>query len=127
MRPVRRPHTVPRRVTFVLSELGKFASLLLSLLSLESLLGSAFLVPGMGWEDRLLRSLGRIVLAGCVCFASGLLFEQRPPGHGPGAGILRTLPVRLYLWSLAGMAILFVLSWYLVTYYLPTIWKNQPY
>ncbi|MFT4111937.1 hypothetical protein [Silvibacterium sp.] len=111
----------------MLSEIGKIASLLLSLLSLESLLGSAFLVPGMGWEERLIRSLSRVVLAGCVCFASGLLFEQRMPGHGPGAGILRTLPVRLYLAALIGMAILFLLGWYLDTYYIPTTWKYQPY
>lgn len=129
-------------------EIGKLVSLLLSILSLDALLTSAFFVPGSHWDERLLNSLARVVLAGCVCFASGLLFNQpeqrdpqrRDPGHGnsghgnSGHGdsgatsdIMRTLPVRLFLWGLLGMALLFALSWYLEEYYIPTIWKNQPY
>jgi hypothetical protein len=124
-------------------EIGKLVSLLLSILSLDALLTSAFFVPGSHWDERLLNSLARVVLAGCVCFASGLLFnrseprdpKRRDPGHGnSGLGdsgatsdIMRTLPVRLFLWGLLGMALLFALSWYLEEYYIPTIWKNQPY
>jgi hypothetical protein len=40
---------------------------------------------------------------------------------------MRTLPVRLFLWSLAGMALLFFLCWYLEEYYVPLLWKNQPH
>jgi hypothetical protein len=112
----------------VLLEIGKLVSLLLSILSLDAVLASAFFMPGAGWDERLLNSLLRIVLAGCVCFASGLLFNAR--GHedaGAGSDILRTLPVRLFFWALAGMALLFALSWYLEEYYVPMIWKNQPH
>lgn len=122
----------------MLIEIGKLVSLLLSILSLDALLTSAFFVPGSHWDERLLNSLARVVLAGCVCFASGLLFNrpeqhdplQRDPGHGDSeatSDIMRTLPVRLFLWGLLGMALLFVLSWYLEAYYIPMIWKNQPY
>jgi hypothetical protein len=112
----------------VLLEIGQVVSLLLSILSLGALLTSAFFVPGSHWEDRLLDSLGRIVLAGCVCFASGLLFTA--PGYrDPEAGsdIMRTLPVKLFFWALLGMVLLFILSWYLEEYYVPLLWKNQPH
>jgi hypothetical protein len=112
----------------MLLELGKLVSLLLSILSLDALLASAFFVPGSPWDERLLNSLTRIVLAACVCFASGLLFNRQPhEGTEAGPEILRTLPVRLFFWAVAGMALLFSLSWYLEEYYVPMIWKNQPY
>lgn len=111
----------------MLLELGKGVSLLLCILSLAALLGSAFFVPGMGWEDRLLHSLIRILIAGCVSGASGLLFDDSTRSRGPNAHLFRTLPVQLYLWTLSGMTVLFFLSWYLVTYYVPMLWKNQPF
>jgi hypothetical protein len=32
---------------------------------------------------------------------------------------LKTLPMRIFLWALAGMIVLFVVSWYLNEYYVP--------
>ncbi len=110
----------------MLLELGRLFSLLLSILSLDALLASAFFVPGSHWDDRLLNSLMRILLAACICFASGLLF-QRHHGKEADSDILRTLPVRLFFWALTGMALLFALSWYLEEYYVPMIWRNQPH
>ena len=120
----------------MLLDISKAVSLLLCILSLGALLTSAFFVPGSHWDERLLESLMRILLAGCICFASGLLFEwsepSRPPLQSslkdePDFGILRTLPVQLFLWALAGMSVLFALSWYLEQYYIPLIWRNQPH
>jgi len=108
----------------MLLEIGKAVSLLMGILSLCALLESAFLVPGARWEERLLGSLLRIALAGCVCFASGVLFRTAEPESAP---LTRTLPVRLFFWALAGMAVLFFLSWYLEEYYVPLIWRNQPH
>jgi hypothetical protein len=108
----------------MLLEVGKAVSFLVSILSLCALLESAFFVPGSRWEERLVGSLLRIALAGCVCFASGLLFRSAEHVEGP---VTRTLPVRLYFWALAGMTVLFVLSWYLEEYYVPLIWRNQPH
>ena len=112
----------------MLLEIGKVVSLLLSILSLDALLMSAFFVPGAPWDDRLLNSLTRIVLAGCVCFASGLLFNW-PDHQGAEANtsVMRTLPMRLFFWALLGMTLLFALSWYLEQYYVPLLWKNQPH
>jgi hypothetical protein len=110
-------------------ELGKFVSFAASILSLYMLMGSAFFVPGSSWEHRLIGSLLRIVMAAGVCFASGILFRedamQRSPESNPP--ITSTLPVRLFCWSLLAMALLFPLSWFLVTFYIPQIWKNQPW
>jgi len=43
-----------------------------------------------------------------------------------GLGSLATLPVRLYLWTVAGVAVLFALSWYLDVSVVPFLWRNQP-
>jgi hypothetical protein len=108
----------------MLLEIGKGVSLLLSILSLCALLESAFLIPGARWEERLVASLLRIALAGCVCFASGMIFRSDEPEP---ASVTRTLPVRLFFWAMLGMTVLFVASWYLEEYYVPLIWRNQPH
>jgi magnesium-transporting ATPase (P-type) len=108
----------------VLLELGKAITLIMSILSLYALLVSAFFVPGSAWDERLVNSLLRIALAACMCFASGLLFRSSEPDEPP---VTRTLPVRLFLWAVAGMALLFFLSWYLEEYYVPLLWRNQPH
>jgi hypothetical protein len=113
----------------MLLEIGKAVSFFASILSLYALMGSAFFVPSSTWQERLLASLVRIGLAACVCFASGILFRQdeirRAPESDPS--LTRMLPVRLFYWGLASMAVLFALSWFLETYYIPHIWKNQPW
>jgi len=109
-------------------EIGKFVSFGASILSLFALLGSAFFVPGSGWEDRLIGSLSRVALAGCICFASGILFREdairRAPESNPP--LTSTLPVRLFFWALGAMAVLFLLGWFLDTWYVPQLWRNQP-
>jgi hypothetical protein len=110
-------------------ELGKALSFFASILSLYALMGSAFFVPGTQWQERLVASALRIALAACVCFASGILFRQDALHHSHQAdpALTRTLPVRLFYWSLFAMALFFLLSWFLETYYIPHIWKNQPW
>jgi hypothetical protein len=34
---------------------------------------------------------------------------------------MSTLPVRMFLWAMAGMAILFMVSWFLEEYYVPML------
>jgi hypothetical protein len=108
-------------------DLAKALSFFLSILSLYPVVLSAFFVPGSRLEDRLALALARVGLAGCVCFLSGILFA-RPwqEGHESEDRVLATLPVRIYLWTILAIAILFVLSWYLEDFFLPYIWKNQP-
>ncbi len=113
----------------MLLEIGKALSFFASIFSLYMLMGSAFFVPGTHWQDRLIASLARIALAACVCFGSGILFReeeiQRSPESNPP--LTSMPPVRLFFWGLLGMALLFCLSWFLDTYYIPQIWKNQPW
>jgi hypothetical protein len=111
----------------MLLELGKAVSLILSILSLYPVMLSAFFVPGTRWEDRLALSLLKIASAACICFASGLLFAMSPrPSLRSFSAVFSTLPVRLFLWAMAAMSVLFVVSWYIEEYYVPLLWRNQP-
>lgn len=110
-------------------EIGKALSFAASILSLYALMGSAFFVPGARWQDRLVASVARIVIAACVCFASGILFRQETLRQYPEspASLTSTLPVRLFFWGLSLMALMFLLSWSLDIYYVPHLWRNQPW
>ena len=113
----------------VFRELAKAVTLVLSIVSIYALLGSAFFVPGSPWQHRLLSSIETLAMTGCVCFASGLLFSlttQSATGK-EGLPVTRTLPVQLFFWSLGGVVLMFLLSRYLEVFYIPLIWKNQPY
>lgn len=105
-------------------DLGRVISFALSILSLYALLGAAFFVPGTRWEDRLVVSFARIVLAACVCFASGILFRS---STNPQVRLMRTLPVRLFFWTVVGSALLFGVSWYIDVNSGPHFWRNLPH
>jgi len=108
----------------VLLDLSRAVSLALSIISLYALMDSAFFIPGTRWEERLVASFARIAFAACVCFASGILFRH---STDPAVPLTRTLPVRLFLWTLLGISLLFFISWYLDVYYMPLLWRNQPH
>lgn len=106
-------------------ELLRPFSFFMSMLSLYPVLLNAFFVPGTRWEERLEMALLRVAFAACVCFASGLLFAW--PRHFPGRTaqpLLSTLPVRVFFWAMAGVAVLFALSWYLDAYFVPVASRN---
>jgi hypothetical protein len=109
--------------------LVKFVALALSILSLCALMGHAFFVPGTAWEDRLIDGLGMMGLAAAICFASGLIFEipNRKFDPEPTPSLIQTLPVRLFLWAVPVMAVVFVVSWFLAADFVPMIWKNRPF
>jgi hypothetical protein len=107
----------------LLFDLSKVVSFLMSILSLCALLDTAFFIPATRWEDRLIASLARIGFAGCVCLISGVLFHFSQPQ----VPLARTLPVRLFVWTLSGFSLLFVLGWYLDVYYMPLFWRNLPH
>jgi drug/metabolite transporter (DMT)-like permease len=113
----------------VFRELAKAAALILTILSIYALLGSAFFVTGSTWQHRILSSLETLTMTGCVCFASGLLFNltTRPTRGHNNPPLTRTLPVQLFFWSLGGAVLMFLLSRYLEVFYVPLLWKNQPY
>ena len=101
-------------------ELAKFASLLLSILSLDALFHSAFLEPGGNLEQRLLPALERLLIAAVVCLGSGLIFcawERRTEPRG-GSSVVGSLPMLIFWWGSGMMALLFVARWLIERYYL---------
>ena len=113
----------------VFRELAKAVALILTIISIYALLVNVFFVPGSPWQQRLLTSVETLAMTGCVCFASGLLFSITTPSVAgqEEPPVTRTLPVQLFFWSLGGVVLMFLLSRYLEVFYIPTIWKNQPY
>jgi hypothetical protein len=105
----------------MLLELGRPLSFFLSMLSLYPVLASAFFAPGQRWEERLLPAFLYVVLAGCTCLISGLLFSRPSPANPQGEPLMSTLPMRMFLWTMVGMALLFALSWYLDVYFAPQL------
>jgi hypothetical protein len=112
----------------MLLELARAVSFFASLLALYPVVAGAFFVPGSQWQDRLILAAARMGLAGCIALLSGILFA-RPWRYQDDAGrrLMAALPVRVYLWTILGVAILFLLSWYLEGYYVPYLWKSLPY
>jgi len=108
----------------VFRELARAIALILSIVSLYALPGSAFFMPGSPWQTRLLSSVETLAMSACVCFASGLLFSISTKTEPP---VTQTLPVQLFWWTLGGTVLMFLLSRYLEVFYIPWIWKNQPY
>jgi hypothetical protein len=84
-------------------DLAKALTFFASLASLYWVALAAFFQPGS------------LLIAGCICVVSGLLFRW-PAKTNPDAGVplLATLPVRMFLWGAVGIAVLFGASWYLV-------------
>jgi hypothetical protein len=98
----------------VFLEFAKFASLLLSILSLDAVFHRAFLEPGSTLEQRLLPSLEMLLLAAAVSVASGIIFrawEQRAGKRD--ASVARSLPMMIFWWGAGAMALLFALAWLL--------------
>ena len=90
----------------MLLDLTRAASFFLSIVTLYWVTISAFFVPGTSLQDRLTTALLRLALAACVSFLSGLLFSWPSRAHRqPHQAITSTLPVQLFLWALAGIAV----------------------
>ena len=105
-------------------ELARPLTFFLSMLSLYPVLVAAFFVPGTRWEERLVGALLRIGLAGCMCLMSGLVFSRPSLGNPEGESLMATLPVRIFIWAMVGMGLLFALSWYLEENFVPLMQHN---
>ena len=112
----------------MLVEIAKPVALLLCILSLFAVFHAAFLVPATDLYQKIQESLTLLVLSAGISLASGLIFTD--PGsqssdHSPG--IMHTLPMQLFCWGAVIIAILFLLSWYLESFYVlykdPRVWR----
>jgi hypothetical protein len=112
----------------MLLEIARTLSFFVSMLALYPVVAGAFFVPGSHWQDRLILALARMGLAGCLALVSGILFAKPWLYHdGAGRRLMAALPVRIYFWTTLGVAVLFLLSWYLEEFYVPYLWKSLPY
>ncbi len=95
-------------------ELAKAISLLICILSLYWAAISAFFVPGSQWDERPWVALFKLRAAAAICFYSGMVFSW-PSKTNPNAfqRLTATMPVRSFFWALGGIALLFLLSWYI--------------
>ena len=95
-------------------ELAKAATFFASLLALYWTALSAFFIPGLHWQDRLLLALARLAVAAAICLLSALVFRlplrSNPDAHQP---LTATLPMQLFFWTAPILAFLFLASWYL--------------
>jgi hypothetical protein len=117
-------------MTALLSELAQGLGFLLSLASLFLLLARAlFLLPGTHWQTRLPGALEALALATIICLTTGFIFTltQRQPAPSLAVALLRTLPVQIFLWTVALATILFLVSAYLEERYVPLLYRNQPH
>jgi hypothetical protein len=132
----------------VLLELARPVSLMLSIFSLYGVFYAAFLMPETSMEQRIWLSLELLSVSAGICLVTGLLFreplpepddaverewrswrrqwseregwpDQRLEPRRDPEPLLTTLPVRLFCWATLLMSALFVLAWYLETYYMP--------
>jgi hypothetical protein len=94
-------------------EFAKAVSFFLCIVALYQAAIHTFFLPGTHWRERLVYALVRLAFAACVCLLSGMLFLW-PTRTNPDRNLTlsHTLPVRLYLWSLACIAALFTVGWF---------------
>ncbi len=102
-------------------ELAKFASLLLSILSLDAVFHTAFLEPGSHLEEQLLPALRMLLLAAAVCLGSGYIFRTWERRAGRSAvrhdgSLAGSLPMMIFWWGTGVMTLLFALAWLLERY-----------
>jgi hypothetical protein len=96
----------------VLLELAKFASLLLSILSLDAVLHTAFLEPGSNLQQRLLPSLDMLLVSAAVSLASGYIFQAWDQKAGKrDASVIGTLPMMIFWWGAGVIALLYAIGW----------------
>jgi hypothetical protein len=102
----------------VFLELAKFASLLLSILSLDAVFHAAFLEPGTHFEQRLLPSCEMMLLAAAVCLGSGYIFRAYELRAGKRDGsVVGSLPMLIFWWGCGVIVLLFFLAWLLDRYF----------
>ena len=94
-------------------EIAKAATFFASLLALYWTALSAFFLPGLDWQDRLLLALARLSLSAAVCLFSALIFRLPTPSN-PDANqpLTAALPLQLFFWAAPILALLVLASWY---------------
>jgi hypothetical protein len=102
----------------VLLELAKFASLLLSILSLDAVFHAAFLEPATQFDQRMVPAFEMLMLSAAVCLFSGYIFRAWDVKMGRRDGtIAGSLPMLLFWWGSGIIILLFFTAWLLNHYF----------
>ncbi len=117
-------------------ELARPVTLLGTILSLLMLLRTAFFGPEIDFGDRVFNTICVLVIAAGMALLSGLTFPERDPledipwydrgfyaqhmqSSDPILRLCRSFPVQIFCWTTAVLFALFLINWYLQTYYMP--------
>lgn len=104
----------------MLTELAKPVALTLCILSLYAVFHSLFLATAGAPPGRLTDSLPLLLASAGISLASGILFrDDESDRSSRNARLSTTLPVQMFGWSILTMTILFLVSWYLETHFIP--------
>jgi hypothetical protein len=102
----------------VFLELAKFASLLLSILSLDAVFHAAFLAPASQFDQRLQPGFEALLLSAAVCLGSGAIFRAWEMRLGRrDVRLAATLPMLLFWWGSSILILLFFGGWVLDRYF----------
>ena len=107
----------------MLLELVRPLALAAVILSLVVLFHAAFLGTDASTLQHLEDSLGPLLLSAVTALAGGVFFlparRARIVPISRSRALWSTFPMRIFYFSTAGMALLFVAAWYFETYLLP--------
>ena len=107
----------------MLLELAKPLALIAVILSLLALFHTAFLEPDATTLQHLEDSLGPLLLSALAAILGGFLFlparRARVVPISRSRALWSTFPMRIFYFSAAAMALLFVAAWYFETYLVP--------
>jgi hypothetical protein len=99
-------------------ELAKFASLLLSILSLDAVFHAAFLTPAHQYDQRLEPGFEALLLSAAVCLGSGFIFRAWESRYGRrDVQVAATLPMMIFWWGSSILIVLFLCGWVLDRYF----------
>ena len=98
----------------MLRELLKPVALVMCILSQYAVFQAAFLDPAKDVRHRLLEALAMSGLAGVISLLGGWIFQDVGAAKiRSDMRLAKTLPVQMYCWCSAGMAVLFAVAWYI--------------
>jgi hypothetical protein len=100
-------------------DVAKPVALLLCILSLLATFRAAFLIPASELNVRIHDGVALLLLSAGVSILGGLLFRESSVAEHTPTTLVGTLPMQVFCWATTLMLVLFAVSWYIETYYLP--------
>jgi hypothetical protein len=100
-------------------DIAKPIALLMCILSLLATFRAAFLIPASELNIRIHDAFALLLLSAGVSILGGLLFRESAAIERNPVSLSGTLPIQIFCWASTVILILFAVSWYIETYFLP--------